>query len=85
MNDMGRPYVICHMIASVDGKINGEYFKMSELVPVLAASHKIRADYGCKAVLNGAVTAAEIYADGYLTNLTKTEEQFLSFLYTIDS
>lgn len=71
-----RPYVICHMIASMDGRIDGEYFKMPELKPVLAASHDIRAEYGCKAVLNGAVTAAEIYADGYLDAPNKTEKRF---------
>lgn len=76
MDKTKRPYVICHMIASVDGKIDGDYFKMPELTPVLAASHEIRAEYGCKAVLNGAVTAAEIYADGYKEQPEKTDEHF---------
>lgn len=76
MDKTNRPYVICHMISSIDGKIDGEFFGMPELGPVLAVSHKIRAEYGCKAVLNGAVTAAEIYADEFRKSSKQTKEHF---------
>lgn len=61
-----RPYVVCHMLSAVNGRIDGEYFKAPELVPVRKESDRIREEYGCNAVLCGAVTAAEIYADGFL-------------------
>ena len=37
-----RPYVICHMISSLDGKIDGDYFDMPEILEVRNASNKIR-------------------------------------------
>lgn len=61
-----RPYVICHMLSSLDGKIDGDYFKMPELQSVRKASHNIRARYDCNAVLCGAVTASEIYPCEFL-------------------
>lgn len=60
-----RPYVICHILSAIDGKIDGDFFRMPELHSVREELSKIRREYGCDAVLNGAVTAAEIYADGY--------------------
>lgn len=65
-----RPYVICHMLSSIDGKIDGSYFESEELLPVRAASHELRRKYDADAILCGSVTAAELYADGYI-NLPK--------------
>lgn len=61
-----RPYVICHMLSSIDGKIDGSYFRAEELIPVRQASHELRREYDADAILCGAVTAAELYADGYI-------------------
>ena len=61
-----RPYVICHMLSSIDGKIDGSYFQTEELIPVRQASHEVRNEYNADAILCGAVTAAELYAEGYI-------------------
>lgn len=61
-----RPYVVCHILSALDGNISGSYFMMPELQPVQEAFARIRADYQCDAYLAGAVTAASIYADGFL-------------------
>lgn len=61
-----RPYVICHMLSSVDGKIDGSYFQSEELTPVRASSHELRTEYDADAILYGAVTAAELFAIGYI-------------------
>lgn len=71
---MNRPYVICHIVSSVDGKIDGEYFGVPELRPCLAESNRIRTEYDCKATLYGATTMAETYAGGYVGELPKTSE-----------
>lgn len=75
-NKSNRPYVICHMVSSIDGKIDGEYFGMPETREVLAANRDIVASLNCRAVLNGTVTSAEIYADGYIDALPKSEKTF---------
>lgn len=49
-----RPYVVCHMLSTIDGKIDGDFFRMPELIPVRDELSKIRREYCCDAVLNGA-------------------------------
>lgn len=75
-DNMNRPYVICHIVSSVDGKIDGEYFRASELKPCLAESNRIRNNYECKATLYGATTMAETYAAGFVETLPTTDLQF---------
>ena len=41
---------------------------MPELLPVREELSQIRREYGYDTVLNGAVTAAEIYVDSYLSH-----------------
>ena len=64
--NLTRPFVVCHMVASLDGRIDGDFFAAPEMRPVLEASNQIREMLDCKAVLYGATTMAETYAEGYL-------------------
>jgi len=61
-----RPYVIVHILSALDGKISGSFFSLPETTAAGAVYGEKRSEYRCDAVLNGAVTAAEIYADGFL-------------------
>lgn len=71
-----RPYVVCHMVSSLDGRIDGEFFRREEMVPILEASNNIRERLNCDAVLYGAVTMAESYAEGYVDQLPKASERY---------
>lgn len=71
-----RPYVVCHMVSALDGKIDGEYFKMPEIFNVRNASNEIREQLSCDAVLYGAVTMAETYAEGYVKNLPAASKHY---------
>lgn len=53
---MEKPYVICHMLTSLDGKIDGAYFDADECVPALKAYGELRSDFGCQATLYGTMT-----------------------------
>ena len=66
MENEKRPYVVCHMVSSLDGRIDGDFFGLPGMVPVWRANREIRAKYGCTAVINGTTTAAQIWADGLL-------------------
>ena len=68
-----RSYVICHILSALDGNISGEYFMMPELEEVQEAFARIRTEYDCDAFLAGAVTAAAIYADGFLDETKRTK------------
>ena len=66
---MDRPKIICHILQSVDGNIDGDFFTQPETMPALRAFSRIREEYACDAVISGATTAAEIYTDGFVDKL----------------
>ena len=63
---MKRPYVICHVLSSLDGRIDGDWFDMPQMKEIRPAGNKARDEYGCHAMVNGAITCEEIYADRFL-------------------
>ena len=63
---MDRPQIICHILQSVDGNIDGAFFASPACRSILPVHGQIREEYDCEAVISGAVTAAEIYADGFI-------------------
>ena len=62
---MDRPFVVCHMFASLDGKIDGDFFAAPEAKPALEEYEKLRGFYGCQATLYGTTTMAGGYSDGF--------------------
>ena len=73
---MDRPRIICHILQSVDGNIDGDFFTLPELGPAYRAFSRIREDYACDAVISGATTAAEIYRGGFIGILPKASERW---------
>ena len=82
---MERPFVVCHMVSSVDGKINGSWFEAPEVGIPLKESGMIRNAYQCNATLYGATTMAETYAEGYVKNLPHSDTIFPREDYTAHS
>lgn len=62
-----RPYVICHMQTSIDGRISGKFFFTPAADAIYESDNDIRKGYRADAIMNGAVTCGEIYSDGFLT------------------
>lgn len=48
---MERPFVVCHMLASLDGKIDGEFFGLPQAVQAIKTYGELRSFYGCQATL----------------------------------
>ena len=53
---MEHPFVVCHMLTSLDGKIDGTFFGVPETVPAIKAYGELRSFYGCQATLYGTTT-----------------------------
>lgn len=62
---MERPYVVCHMLASVDGKIDGDYMSSPECSGALREYGNLRGYYECQATLYGTVTMEGSYSAGF--------------------
>ena len=73
---MDRPKIICHILQSVDGNIDGDFFTLPELSPAYRAFSRIREEYACDAVISGATTAAEIYRGRFVDNLPTSSERW---------
>lgn len=61
---MNRPYVICHMLTSLDGKIDGPFMSAPETRPVAAEYGRLRPTFQCQATMYGTTTMEEVYAEG---------------------
>lgn len=80
-----RPYVVCHMVSALDGKIDGDYFNMPEIKQIREASNRIREQLECDAVLYGAITMAEAYANGFIEGLPKSATHYPRTDYIAES
>lgn len=69
---MNRPYVICHMLASLDGKIDGEFFSAPECSSAIRQFAKVRNFYNCSATLYGTTTMEGGYSDGRIRMLPES-------------
>lgn len=82
---MDRPYVICHMFTSLDGKIDGAFFGAPESGPGLKEYGKIREDYNCEASLYGTTTMAGSFSDGLAGKLPPADVRYPKEDYRADS
>lgn len=60
---MTRPYIICHMLQSIDGKISGDFFNMPATRSLLALYRKMSDEFNADAIIYGSITANEIFTD----------------------
>ena len=60
---MNQPFVVCHMLASLDGKIDGDFFGAPETLPALSAYGSLRGHYLPEATVYGTTTMLGGYAD----------------------
>ncbi|MCI9071970.1 MAG: RibD family protein [Lachnospiraceae bacterium] len=56
-----RPFVVCHILSTLDGKINGEFFGTREVEAPRKIYEELRDYYQCDATLYGTATMAESY------------------------
>ena len=73
---MDRPRIICHILQSVDGNIDGDFFTVPEIGSAYRAFSRIREEFACDAVVSGATTAAEIYRGGFIGILPQASERW---------
>ena len=71
---MDRPFVVCHILISLDGKIDGAFFGAPETAPALGAYGELRSFHNCQATVYGATTMRELYAGGPAPKLPPCRE-----------
>lgn len=73
---MTRPYIICHMVTSIDGKVTGEFLSRSECESATELYYELNRNYnknGAKGFICGRVTMESSFTGGWYPALTRYE------------
>lgn len=66
---MGRPYIVCHMLQSIDGKISGNFFNFESTLNLSMIYQQMAKAYKGNAIIYGSVTLVERYGDSKTLDL----------------
>lgn len=82
---MNRPYVICHMLQSIDGKIAGGFFREKQTLELAKIYSDISKDYNGDAIIYGTTTAKEMFSSSKTTPvLNQKPVQKIDYIYKND-
>ncbi|MBQ9743762.1 MAG: dihydrofolate reductase family protein [Clostridia bacterium] len=70
---MTRPYVICHMVTSIDGKVTGDFLYSSACEEATELYYKINRGYRADAFGCGRITMEGSFTGGFYPELSKYE------------
>lgn len=68
---MKRPYIICHMLVSIDGKVTGDFLNTEEAVKASEIYYDLNRNIPSQGFICGRVTMEESFTKGYYPDLTK--------------
>ena len=82
---MNRPYVICHMLQSIDGKIAGGFFREKQTLELAKIYSDISKDYNGDAIIYGTTTAQEMFSSSKTVPvLNQNPIQKIDYIYKND-
>ena len=82
---MNRPYVICHMLQSIDGKIAGGFFREKQTLELAKIYSNISKDYNGDAIIYGTTTAQEMFSSSKTAPvLNQNPIQKIDYIYKND-
>ena len=68
-----RPYVICHMTISIDGKVTGDFLQSEECISATEEYYRLNREIPAEAFACGRVTMEESFTGGWYPDLAKYE------------
>lgn len=69
-----RPYVICHMTTSIDGKVTGSFLNAKECIPAIEEYYRLNREIKAQAFACGRKTMEESFTGGWYPNLEEFNE-----------
>ena len=81
---MNRPYIICHMTTSLDGKVTGEHLFRSQHSPASELYYEINRNYMADAYACGRITMEGSFTGGWYPDLSAYEPAFSPMDYLVD-
>lgn len=81
---MNRPYIICHMVMSIDGKVTGDYLFRPECEKATDIYYEINRKYKANGFICGRVTMEGSFTNCFYPDLTKYEPVDNKIDYIVD-
>lgn len=81
---MNRPYIICHMVTSIDGKVTGDFLYRPECNKPTDVYYEINRNLKCNGFICGRVTMEESFTNGWYPNLDKYKPIGIKMDYILD-
>jgi len=72
---MDRPYIICHMTTSIDGKVTGDFLSAPESAAATEHYYHINRDFKADGFGCGRVTMEESFTGGFIPELSPFESE----------
>ncbi len=70
---MNRPYIICHMVTSIDGKVTGDFLFKPECEKATEIYYEINRNLRCDGFICGRVTMEGSFTEGWYPDLSQYE------------
>ncbi|MDE7137425.1 MAG: dihydrofolate reductase family protein [Ruminococcus sp.] len=71
---MERPYIICHMVMSLDGKVTGAFLRSQQCEQAEKCYYQINRDYHADAFACGRITMEESFTHDYQPDLSEFKD-----------
>ncbi|MBQ4153020.1 MAG: dihydrofolate reductase family protein [Oscillospiraceae bacterium] len=68
---MNRPYIICHMVTSIDGKVTGDFLFQPESAQATDIYYRLNRELKSNGFICGRVTMEESFTGGFYPDLSK--------------
>ena len=72
---MNRPYIICHMVTSIDGKVTGKFLESEAGLKAAEQYYKIHREFGADGFICGRLTMEGSFTGGWYPDLTAFQGQ----------
>ena len=74
---MNRPYVMCHMLTSIDGKTTGSFLDDNRCKEAIDKYYQMHASHKFASFACGRVTMEEGFTKGYYPDLSNFSDEIL--------
>ena len=69
--EMNRPYIICHMVTSIDGKVTGDFLFQPECAEATETYYRLNRELKADGFICGRVTMEDSFTGGFYPDLSQ--------------
>lgn len=81
---MNRPYIICHMVSSLDGKVTGKFLYEPQCERATGLYYQLHREFGADGFACGRVTMEGSFTGGWYPDLSEYEPSYSPMDYLVD-